>query len=94
MILCEYMLVYRIFVNTYLVVMTNAREHVNTILSVISHYASDIILSFNRNKLYLDPDPILQVSNVLIYPDVIFLNIINNIGQDLMKLFKTGMYRE
>ena len=39
-------------------------------------------------------DPILQVSNVLIYPAVIFSNTIHAIRQALMIFSKPGTYGE
>ena len=42
----------------------------------------------------MDPDTILQVSNVLIYLAVIVLNTIRTIGQALMKFAEPGTYRE
>ena len=42
----------------------------------------------------MDPDPISQVSDVLIYPAVIFSNIIQEIRQDLTTFSKPGMYGE
>ena len=44
--------------------------------------------------LYIAPDMISQVSDVLIYPDVIFLNIIIAIRQDLTEFYKPDMYVE
>ena len=42
----------------------------------------------------MDPDPILQVSDVLIYTSVIVLNTIHTIRQALMKFSKPGTYGE
>ena len=60
---------------------------------IISHYASNIIPSFNWSKLYMDPYTMLQVSNVLTYLYVIVLKTICMIRDALMKFSKPGMYR-
>ena len=54
----------------------------------------DIILSFNCSKLYMAPNPMSQVSDVLIYMAVIVSNTICTIGQALMTPTKPGTYRE
>ena len=44
--------------------------------------------------LYMAPDPLLQVSDVLIYMDATVKNVIQTIGQALEELAKPGTYGE
>ena len=84
--------------------MTNAREHVTTIFDDSTHALK---VSFQIMQailfrhligvnciLYMAPDPISEVSNVLIYPTVMVSNRIITIRQALVTFTKPDMYIE
>ena len=82
--------------------MTNSRKYVTTIfddsthvLKVLFHIMRVIIfrhLIGVNCRLYMDPDRIFQVRNLLIYLYVIDKNIIRTIRQALRTFAKPGTY--
>ena len=98
----EYMLMYRTVVNTFRIVLKNSHKHVTTIF----HYSTHVLnVSFHITQVilfnhfigvncisYMAPDLMSQVSNLLIYMDVIVSNIIRMIPNVLTTFSKPDMY--
>ena len=63
--------------------------------NILFHISQNYFIpSFIRSKLYMALDPMLQVSDILIYLAVIVSNTIHTIVQALTEFSKPGTYGE